>query len=183
MCSRVANQLDELVLCWLATSIGTKTTFFVLIQKNGRFGHTLTFVFTCSRRRYQWRTDKDVGRSSCQHEPETGGNTRKIPSKVSSNVSFLEWELIYECFYCVFILFRSIYLKNEPLFFPFPWQNDPQMMYYKNLNREELWLDCAEKLTNIIQNIIEFAKLIPGFMRLSQDDQVRDLRQLFHGLS
>lgn len=24
----------------------------------------------------------------------------------------------------------------------------------------------------MIQNIIEFAKLIPGFMRLSQDDQV-----------
>lgn len=46
-------------------------------------------------------------------------------------------------------------------------------MYYKNLSREELWLDCAEKLTNMIQNIIEFAKLIPGFMRLSQDDQVR----------
>lgn len=45
-------------------------------------------------------------------------------------------------------------------------------MYYKNLGQEELWLDCAEKLTAMIQNIIEFAKLIPGFMRLSQDDQV-----------
>lgn len=45
-------------------------------------------------------------------------------------------------------------------------------MYYKNLGQEALWLDCAEKLTAMIQNIIEFAKLIPGFMRLSQDDQV-----------
>ncbi|KAH8400756.1 hypothetical protein KR009_000782, partial [Drosophila setifemur] len=44
--------------------------------------------------------------------------------------------------------------------------------YYKNLGQEELWLDCAEKLTQMIQNIIEFAKLIPGFMRLSQDDQI-----------
>lgn len=47
-----------------------------------------------------------------------------------------------------------------------------RIVYYKNLGQEELWLDCAEKLTAMIQNIIEFAKLIPGFMRLSQDDQV-----------
>lgn len=47
-----------------------------------------------------------------------------------------------------------------------------RLMFYKNMTVGELWLDCAEKLTNIIQNIIEFAKLIPGFMRLSQDDQV-----------
>lgn len=40
------------------------------------------------------------------------------------------------------------------------------------MGQEALWLDCAEKLTQMIQNIIEFAKLIPGFMRLSQDDQV-----------
>lgn len=48
-----------------------------------------------------------------------------------------------------------------------------RILYYKNLGQEELWLDCAEKLTAMIQHIIEFAKLIPGFMRLSQDDQVR----------
>lgn len=46
------------------------------------------------------------------------------------------------------------------------------MVYFKNLGKEDLWLDCADKLTAMIQNIIEFAKLIPGFMRLSQDDQV-----------
>lgn len=40
------------------------------------------------------------------------------------------------------------------------------------MSQEEMWLDCAEKLTGIIQNIIEFAKLIPGFMKLSQDDQI-----------
>lgn len=43
------------------------------------------------------------------------------------------------------------------------------------MGQEALWLDCAEKLTTMIQNIIEFAKLIPGFMRLSQDDQVSSL--------
>lgn len=37
---------------------------------------------------------------------------------------------------------------------------------------EEMWLDCADKLTAMIQNIIEFAKLIPGFMKLTQDDQI-----------
>ncbi|CAO1398745.1 unnamed protein product [Diamesa serratosioi] len=47
-----------------------------------------------------------------------------------------------------------------------------QVLYFKNLIKEDLWLDCADKLTAMIQNIIEFAKLIPGFMRLSQDDQI-----------
>ncbi|XP_046866372.1 probable nuclear hormone receptor HR3 isoform X3 [Drosophila tropicalis] len=51
-------------------------------------------------------------------------------------------------------------------------QDLSRIIYYKNLGQEELWLDCAEKLTQMIQNIIEFAKLIPGFMRLSQDDQI-----------
>ncbi|XP_064542422.1 probable nuclear hormone receptor HR3 isoform X1 [Drosophila montana] len=51
-------------------------------------------------------------------------------------------------------------------------QDLSRILYYKNLGQEELWLDCAEKLTQMIQNIIEFAKLIPGFMRLSQDDQI-----------
>lgn len=51
-------------------------------------------------------------------------------------------------------------------------QDVSRILFYKNLGQEELWLDCAEKLTAMIQNIIEFAKLIPGFMRLSQDDQV-----------
>jgi hypothetical protein len=37
---------------------------------------------------------------------------------------------------------------------------------------EELWLECAQKLTTVIQQIIEFAKMVPGFMKLSQDDQI-----------
>lgn len=54
-------------------------------------------------------------------------------------------------------------------------QDLSRILHYKNMGQEALWLDCAEKLTTMIQNIIEFAKLIPGFMRLSQDDQVRHL--------
>lgn len=37
---------------------------------------------------------------------------------------------------------------------------------------EQLWLECAQKLTTVIQQIIEFAKMVPGFMKLSQDDQI-----------
>lgn len=51
-------------------------------------------------------------------------------------------------------------------------QDMSRILQYKSMGQGELWLDCAEKLTAMIQNIIEFAKLIPGFMRLSQDDQV-----------
>ncbi|XP_055319954.1 probable nuclear hormone receptor HR3 isoform X8 [Sitodiplosis mosellana] len=51
-------------------------------------------------------------------------------------------------------------------------QDLSRILHYKNMGQEALWLDCAEKLTQMIQNIIEFAKLIPGFMRLSQDDQI-----------
>ncbi|KAL5287010.1 RORB family protein [Megaselia abdita] len=51
-----------------------------------------------------------------------------------------------------------------------------RILFYKGLGQQEIWLDCAEKLTQMIQNIIEFAKLIPGFMRLSQDDQIMLLK-------
>lgn len=47
-----------------------------------------------------------------------------------------------------------------------------RLLYYKNMAHEELWLECAQKLTTIIQQIIEFAKMVPGFMKLSQDDQI-----------
>ncbi|CAB0040166.1 unnamed protein product, partial [Trichogramma brassicae] len=47
-----------------------------------------------------------------------------------------------------------------------------RVVFYKNLPCEQLWLECAQKLTNVIQVIIEFAKMVPGFMKLSQDDQI-----------
>lgn len=67
-----------------------------------------------------------------------------------------------------------LYKKIEflTMVFFFGKQDPSKVTFYKNMGQEELWLDCAEKLTAMIQNIIEFAKLIPGFMRLSQDDQV-----------
>lgn len=47
-----------------------------------------------------------------------------------------------------------------------------KVTYYKNMAHEELWFDCAQKLTSIIQQIIEFAKAVPGFRKFSQDDQI-----------
>ena len=33
-------------------------------------------------------------------------------------------------------------------------------------------MECAQKLTDMIKQIIEFAKMVPGFMKFSQDDQI-----------
>ncbi|KAG8292863.1 hypothetical protein J6590_028614 [Homalodisca vitripennis] len=51
-------------------------------------------------------------------------------------------------------------------------QDVTKIMYYKELPHEQLWLECAQKLTTVIQQIIEFAKMVPGFMKLTQDDQI-----------
>ena len=53
-----------------------------------------------------------------------------------------------------------------------PQQDLSRIIYYKSLTNEQLWLECAQKLTAVIQVIIEFAKMVPGFMKLSQDDQI-----------
>ena len=39
-----------------------------------------------------------------------------------------------------------------------------------------MWSELAEKITLAVQQIIEFAKMIPGFMDLSQDDQIMLLK-------
>ncbi|KAK3927851.1 putative nuclear hormone receptor HR3 [Frankliniella fusca] len=51
-------------------------------------------------------------------------------------------------------------------------QDLSKLIYYKDMAHEELWLECAQKLTTVIQQIIEFAKMVPGFMKLHQDDQI-----------
>lgn len=38
------------------------------------------------------------------------------------------------------------------------------------------WKQFSDKMTCTIQQIIEFAKLIPGFTTLSQDDQIMVLK-------
>ncbi|XP_074661172.1 putative nuclear hormone receptor HR3 isoform X2 [Tubulanus polymorphus] len=46
----------------------------------------------------------------------------------------------------------------------------------KSLSREEMWKEIAEKITITVQQIIEFAKMIPGFMGFLQDDQIMLLK-------
>ena len=41
---------------------------------------------------------------------------------------------------------------------------------------EEVWQDCAKRLTEIMQQVIEFAKMIPGFRKFSQEDQIALLK-------
>jgi len=50
------------------------------------------------------------------------------------------------------------------------------VMFYQNMNHRQIWTEVAEKLTLAVQQIIEFAKMIPGFMDLSQDDQIMLLK-------
>ncbi len=42
---------------------------------------------------------------------------------------------------------------------------------------------AAQKLTNLIKQIIEFAKMVPGFMKLNQDDQIVLLKKGKHNSS
>lgn len=41
---------------------------------------------------------------------------------------------------------------------------------------EELWVETAQRLTDEVQQIIEFAKFVPGFIGLMQDDQIMLLK-------
>lgn len=36
----------------------------------------------------------------------------------------------------------------------------------------EMWGRCAHRLTEAIQYVVEFAKRLPGFMELCQNDQI-----------
>jgi len=58
-----------------------------------------------------------------------------------------------------------------------------QLECFKDMKREELWLECAARLTIVIQNIIEFAKIIPVFAsKLIQDDQITLLKAGLYSL-
>jgi len=47
-----------------------------------------------------------------------------------------------------------------------------KLFRFRNMPQEDLWLSAAQRLTSIIQQIIEFAKMVPGFMKFAQDDQI-----------
>lgn len=41
---------------------------------------------------------------------------------------------------------------------------------------DEMWQHCAIRLTDAVQYVVEFAKHIPGFSMLSQNDQIALLK-------
>ena len=43
-------------------------------------------------------------------------------------------------------------------------------------SNEELWAETSQRLTDEVQQIIEFAKFVPGFINLLQDDQIMLLK-------
>lgn len=47
-----------------------------------------------------------------------------------------------------------------------------KLFQFKNMTTEDLWLTAAEKLNGVITQIIEFAKMVPCFLKLPQDDQI-----------
>ncbi len=47
-----------------------------------------------------------------------------------------------------------------------------KLFSFKSMTQEGLWLQAAERLTSMITQIIEFAKMLPGFMKFLQDDQI-----------
>ena len=60
-------------------------------------------------------------------------------------------------------------LKSQPL-------DSNSIQAVSSLSYQDLWMAIAEKETAAVQQIIEFAKMVPGFMRLLQDDQIMLLK-------
>lgn len=50
--------------------------------------------------------------------------------------------------------------------------NERAVEQFKNMTPENLWINAASRMTAVIQQIIEFAKMVPGFMQFPQEDQI-----------
>ncbi|KAM6994613.1 nuclear receptor ROR-alpha B isoform 1-T1 [Tautogolabrus adspersus] len=51
-----------------------------------------------------------------------------------------------------------------------------EIQAYQNKSVDEMWQHCAVRLTDAVQYVVEFAKHIPGFRTLSQNDQIALLK-------
>ncbi|XP_036931819.1 nuclear receptor ROR-alpha A isoform X3 [Acanthopagrus latus] len=51
-----------------------------------------------------------------------------------------------------------------------------EIQTYQNKSVDEMWQHCAIRLTDAVQYVVEFAKHIPGFRMLSQNDQIALLK-------
>lgn len=71
------------------------------------------------------------------------------------------------------VMLRKYFLEiNSPynLFFLL----SPSCSYFQSV--DEMWQHCAIRLTDAVQYVVEFAKHIPGFRMLSQNDQIALLK-------
>ncbi|XP_036071858.1 nuclear receptor ROR-alpha B isoform X2 [Oryzias melastigma] len=51
-----------------------------------------------------------------------------------------------------------------------------EIQAYQSKSEDEMWQHCAIRLTDAVQYVVEFAKHIPGFRMLSQNDQIALLK-------
>ncbi|TSK34834.1 Phosphatidylinositol 4-phosphate 5-kinase type-1 alpha [Bagarius yarrelli] len=51
-----------------------------------------------------------------------------------------------------------------------------EIQIYQNKSMDEMWQHCAIRLTDAVQYVVEFAKRIPGFRHLGQNDQIALLK-------
>uniref|UniRef100_A0AAQ5ZFJ1 RAR-related orphan receptor C n=1 Tax=Amphiprion ocellaris TaxID=80972 RepID=A0AAQ5ZFJ1_AMPOC len=54
--------------------------------------------------------------------------------------------------------------------------NREEIQAYQSKSVDEMWQHCAIRLTEAVQYVVEFAKHIPGFRMLSQNDQIALLK-------
>jgi nuclear receptor subfamily 1 group F protein 4 len=50
--------------------------------------------------------------------------------------------------------------------------NPAFLIQFKSKSADDLWMTAAQKLTDVITQIIEFAKMLPGFLKFPQEDQI-----------
>jgi nuclear receptor subfamily 1 group F protein 4 len=50
--------------------------------------------------------------------------------------------------------------------------NEYKIEQLRKMPSEDLWMVAAQRLTDVIKQIIEFAKMVPGFMQFPQEDQI-----------
>lgn len=51
-----------------------------------------------------------------------------------------------------------------------------EVQVYQSKSVDEMWLHCASRLTDAVQYVVEFAKHVPGFRMLNQNDQISLLK-------
>ncbi|XP_037092929.1 probable nuclear hormone receptor HR3 isoform X2 [Pollicipes pollicipes] len=88
-----------------------------------------------------------------------------------SRLSYLLAETVTEA-HRKTLLFSSEYIQDmlrKP-------QDLIKLSYFSKLSHEDLMMDAAQKVTSQIQNIIEFAKALPGFMDYPETDKITLLK-------